>query len=343
MLTDVAVVVAEPVPVFELGIASELFGLPRVDPALPRYRYAVCAEHPAPMRTSSGFAVTPTDDLSRLDAADLVLVTGPSPPVLEPASALSAALRRAADRGATVAALCTGAFTLAATGLLDGRRATTHWAYADALARRFPGITVDPDSIYVVDGPIATSAGASAAIDLCLHLIRREYGADIANRVAREMVVPAHRSGGQAQFSRMPVGDARLPGSDALAALLEWAAEHLDADLSVEALARHAAMSPRTFIRRFLEATGATPAAWVRDQRVRRAEQLLERGHLPIAAVARRCGFGSTDTLRRHFRRVRGVSPEGYREAFRQDQRSNGSSISTPARNAPSSSGNRPG
>jgi len=317
MLTDVAVVVAEPVPAFELGIVSEIFGLPRADPSLPRYSYGVCAERRATMRTSTGFAVLPTDDLSRLATADLVIVTGAAPPIPAPSPALTAALRAAAGRGATVAAVCTGAFLLAETGLLDGRTATTHWAYAADLARRHPAVTIDPDRIYVVDGPFATSAGASAAIDLCLHLIRREHGADVANRVARELVVPAHRSGGQAQFSRVPIANDRRPGADGLSALLDWAADHLADDLSVNALALRAAMSTRTFIRRFTEATGATPATWVREQRVRRAEQLLERESATIASVARRCGFGSPDTLRRQFRRVRGVSPEAYRAAFR--------------------------
>ena len=315
MATDVAVVVSEPVPAFELGIASEIFGLSRLDPALPQYRYAVCAETPGPLRTSTGFLVTPSAGLDRLDRAGLIIVTGAAPPVPAPTPGLTAALRRAVDRGATVAALCTGAFTVAAAGLLDGRAATTHWAYADDLATRFPRVTVDPDRIYVVDGPIATSAGASAAIDLCLHLIRRDHGADMANRVARRMVVPAHRSGGQSQFAHRPVTPPDAgPG---LAELLDWAGEHLDADLSVEALAARAAMSPRTFIRHFAAATGTTPAAWVREQRVRRAEELLERADATIAAVARRCGFGSVDTLRRHFRRVRGVGPEEYRTAFR--------------------------
>ena len=318
MLTDVAVVVAEPVPAFELGIVSEIFGLPRVDPSLPRYSYAVCAERRVTMRTSTGFAVRPTDDLSRLATADLVIVTGASPPTPAPTPALTAALRRAADRGATVAGVCTGAFLLAATGLLDGRTATTHWAHAAELARRHPAVTIDSDRIYVVDGPFATSAGAAAAIDLCLHLIRREHGADIANRVARELVVPAHRSGGQAQFSQVPIANDRRPGAAGLSALLDWAADHLADDLSVNALALRAAMSTRTFIRRFTEATGLTPAAWVREQRVRSAEQLLERENATIASIARRCGFGSPDTLRRQFHRVRGVTPEAYRAAFRQ-------------------------
>jgi transcriptional regulator GlxA family with amidase domain len=314
VLTDVALVVADPVPAFELGIASEIFGLPAIDPALPRYRYAVCAARVQPLCTSTGFTVLPTDDLRRLRSADLIIVAGAAPPVPPPGDDLAEALRAAVDRGATVAALCTGAFQLAATGLLDGRRATTHWAYAGELARLHPAVTVDADSIYVVDGPIATSAGASAAIDLCLHLIRREFGADVATRKAREMVVPAHRSGGQAQFARSPVEERPGPG---LAELLDWAAGHLSDDLSVPAMATRAAMSPRTFVRHFEAATGATPAAWVRDQRVRKAEQLLERADVTVAAVARRCGFGSADTLRRHFRRVRGVTPESYRAAFR--------------------------
>jgi transcriptional regulator GlxA family with amidase domain len=316
MLTDVAVVVAAPVPAFELGIVSEVFGLRRMDPDLPSYRYAVCAETRTRMPSSTGFAVVPTHGLHRLATADLVIVTGAAPPIPPPSPALLAALRRAAARGATLAAVCTGAFVLAEAGLLDGRSATTHWGYAADLAARYPAVRVDPDRIYAIDGRLATSAGASAAIDLCLHLIRMEHGADVANRVARELVVPAHRSGGQAQFTRTPVADPRLDGSRTLAALLDWATANLDGDLSVDALAVRAAMSPRTFARHFAEATGSTPAAWVRDQRVRLAEQLLEREDTTVAAVARRCGLGSPDTLRRHFHRVRGVSPEQYRSSF---------------------------
>jgi transcriptional regulator GlxA family with amidase domain len=299
----------------ELGIASEIFGLTGIDRDLPEYRYAVCAERVEPLRTSSGFTITPSHDLRRLDTADLIIVIGAAPPVPAPTEPLTAALHRAVGRGATVAALCTGAFVLAATGLLDGRRATTHWSFAAELARQHPQVTLEPEHIYVVDGPIATSAGSSAAIDLCVHLVRREHGADVANRVARQLVMPAHRSGGQAQYARTAVEVPHTgPG---LAELLDWAADHLDDDLSVDALATRARMSTRTFIRHFTAATGATPATWVRDQRVRRAEQLLEQADAPIATVARHCGFGSPDTLRRHFRRVRGVTPEAYRAAFR--------------------------
>jgi AraC family transcriptional regulator, transcriptional activator FtrA len=312
MLTDVAVVIAEPVPAFEVGILSEIFGFPRIDPALPRFRYAVCAAEPKPLRTSTGFQITPSHGWERLATADLIVVTGSNPPVPPPAAELVNALKDAVARGATVAAVCTGAFVLADTGLLDGRTATTHWAYAEELARRHPAVTVVPDRIHVVDGPVATSAGSSAAIDLCLHLIRREHGAEIAGRVARELVVPAHRSGGQAQFTRTPEAEPTAFGD-----LLEWVTTHLDAELSVGALAARAAMSPRSFVRHFTAATGATPGAWVRDQRIRRAEELLESDRATIAAVARRCGFGSIDTLRRHFRKVRGVTPESYRAAFR--------------------------
>jgi AraC family transcriptional regulator, transcriptional activator FtrA len=312
-MRDVAVVVSAPVPAFELGVVSELFGLPRMDPGLPRYEYAVVAVAPGPLPTSTGFTMTPTHGLRRLATADLIIVTGAAPPLPPSDPALAPALRRALDRGATVAAVCTGAFVLAEAGLLDGRRATTHWAHADQLAARYPEVEVDRDSIYVVDGPVATSAGSSAAIDLGLHLIRMAHGSEVANRVARELVVPAHRSGGQAQFTALPVP----PPGDALDGLLGWAAAHLDANLSVPALAARAAMSERSFVRKFAAATGAAPAAWVREQRIRYAERLLERDDATMAAVARRSGLGSADTLRRHFRRVRGVAPEVYRAAFR--------------------------
>jgi transcriptional regulator GlxA family with amidase domain len=315
MIRDVAVVVTAPVPAFELGVLSEVFGLPRIDPALPRYRYAVCAEARGQLPTTSGFSVTPTHSLRRLQQADLVIVTGAAPPVPPPSPAVVSALRAAARRGATLASVCTGAFTLAAAGLLDGRRATTHWAYADRLAREYPAVQVEPDTLYVIDEATATSAGSSAAIDLCLQLLRDAHGAEIANRIARELVVPAHRSGGQAQYTQTPI-DAGSDGADALGALLDWAVEHLADDLSVEVLARRAAMSTRTFVRRFRAATGTTPAAWVRRQRVLAAERLLERGGLTVDAIAHRTGLGSADTLRRHFTRARGVPPETYRRAF---------------------------
>lgn len=314
MIRDVAVVVTAPVPAFELGTLSEIFGLPRIDRTLPGYRYAVCAERRRTLPTTSGFTVTPTHGLARVAGADLVFVTGAAPPVPPPSPAVVAALRGAARRGAIVASVCTGAFTLAGAGLLDGRRATTHWAHADLLARTYPAVRVEHDSLYVLDGNVATSAGSSAVIDLCLALLRDAHGAEVANRVAREMVVPAHRSGGQTQYAQSPI--APVDGSP-LSAVLDWAVEHLDRELSVADLAAQAAQSSRTFARRFREATGTTPAAWIRTQRVVAAERLLEQSTATVEAIAHRTGFGSADTLRRHFVRARGVPPEAYRRAFR--------------------------
>ena len=317
MLRDVAVVVSAPVPAFELGILSEVFGLGRIDPSLPRYRYAVCAEHLAPLPTTSGFQVTPTHGLRRLGRSDLVMVTGAAPPLPAPSPALVRALRAAAARGAIVASACTGVFALAAAGLLDGRRATTHWAYAERLARAYPAVTVEPDSLYVRDGNVATSAGSTAVIDLCLALLREAHGAEIANRIARELVVPAHRDGGQTQYAETPVEPAT--NGSPVSAVLDWAIEHLADDLGVEELARRAAMSPRSFARRFREVTGTTPAAWLRRQRLLAAERLLETTSITVDAIAHRTGLGSGDTLRRQFGRARGVPPEAYRRAFRRD------------------------
>jgi AraC family transcriptional regulator, transcriptional activator FtrA len=314
VIRDVAVVVSAPVPAFELGILSEVFGLRRIDATLPAYRYAVCAEWRDPLPTTSGFAVTPTHGLRRVASADAVFVTGAAPPVPPPSPALAGALQAAARRGAIVASVCTGAFTLAGAGLLDGRRATTHWAYADLLARTYPAVRVESDSLYVVDGGVATSAGSSAVIDLCLALLRDAHGAAVANRVARELVVPAHRRGGQTQYAQSPV----TPAADSpFSAVLDWAIEHLDRELSVADIAARAAQSPRTFARRFRETTGTTPAAWVRAQRVLAAERLLEESAATVEAIAHRTGFGSADTLRRHFVRARGVPPETYRRSFR--------------------------
>jgi AraC family transcriptional regulator, transcriptional activator FtrA len=312
------VLVTPPVPAFEVGILSELFGLPRIDPELPSYRYAVCAERRAALPTTSGFAVTPTHGLRRLARADLVVVTGASPPVPPPSPAVVNALRAAVRRGAVVASVCTGAFTLAAAGLLDGRRATTHWAYLELLSRTYPDVQVEPDSLYVVDGNVATSAGATAAIDLCLALLRDAHGAVVANRIARELVVPAHRDGGQSQYAQAPIGvrDSGAP----FGAVLYWALEHLGDDLSVDVLAQRAAMSPRTFARRFRATTGTTPATWVRRQRLLAAERLLETTDGTVEAIAHRTGLGTGDTLRRQFARARGVPPETYRRRFRENE-----------------------
>jgi transcriptional regulator GlxA family with amidase domain len=222
------------------------------------------------------------------------------------------ALRDVVARGGRVMSVCSGAFVLAAAGLLDGRRATTHWRYAAALAERYPRIDVDQNVLYVDAGPVLTSAGTAAGIDLCLHLVREEHGTAVANAVARRMVVPPHRDGGQAQYVEAPVP---APRRDDLGDLLTWAVEHLDQPLSVESLAARALMSPRTFARRFRAATGTTPYAWLLHQRTLLAQRLLEAGH-GVEEVARRSGFGSAATLREHFARARGTSPSAYQRAF---------------------------
>jgi AraC family transcriptional regulator, transcriptional activator FtrA len=275
----------------------------------------VGAEHTAPLPTTSGFAVTASHGLARLAAADLILVIGAAPPAPEPPAALIRQLQEAVQRGATVASACTGAFVLAAAGLLDGRRATTHWMHAPLLAQLYPQVMVEADQLYIEDGPVLTSAGSAAAIDLCLHLIRREHGAETANSVARQMVVPPHRDGGQSQYVEMTLPEPEHP--DDLAETLYWAQQHLDQPITVELLASRAAMSPRTFARRFRQQIGTTPGSWLRGHRLLLAERLLERGNQTIASVAARSGFGSADTLRRHFARARGTTPEQYRRAFR--------------------------
>jgi AraC family transcriptional activator FtrA len=314
MLRSVAVPVTAPVPAFELGVVCEVFGLDRTDAGVPGFDFAVCGEHLTPVSTTSGFTVMPSHQLDRLATADLILVLGAAPPVPPPADELVSQLHAAVRRGAIVASACTGAFTLAAAGLLDGRRATTHWRFASLLARRYPRVTVETSQLYVEDGPILTSAGSAAAIDLCLHLTRRAYGAEIANQLARDMVVPPLRSGQQSQHAQMPVPEPRT--GDDLAVILHWAQEHLDEPLTVEDLSARAAMSPRSFARRFRQRTGTTPHAWLTQQRVLLAQRLLERGDDTIASIAVHAGLGSPDTLRRHFTRAQGVTPSRYRHAF---------------------------
>jgi transcriptional regulator GlxA family with amidase domain len=314
---DVVAVVGERVAAFELGFVCLVFGLDRSDDnhlrGLPRHDFAVVGARPGHVPTTSGFAVEVTHGLDRVATADLVTV--PAWPTLDAPvdPAVLAALASAVDRGATVLSVCSGAFALAAAGLLDGRRATTHWQFADLLARRHPAVTVDRDVLYVADGPVLTSAGAAAGIDACLHVVRERYGAAVANALARRMVVPAYREGGQAQYVETPVP---ATGDHTLSGLLDWMREHLAEPLTVEALAARAHLSPRTFARRFKETTGATPHRWLLDQRLQHAEHLLETTTLPVDAVAARAGFGSGDTLRHHFAARRGVSPNRYRRVF---------------------------
>lgn len=299
---------------FGLAVVDEIFGFDRSSRGQPRFDYALCTGRPGPLRTDSGLTLQVEHGLERLESADLVVVTAwydldeqPPEPVLD-------TLRRAYDRGAILASHCTGALVLAAAGLLEGRRATTHWRWAEALASRFPAVKLDPGVLYVDEGQILTSAGVSAGVDLSLYLLRREHGAAVATAIARDMVVPPYRDGGQAQFVATPVpvdcDDERL--GDVLA----WARANLDQPLTVERLAARALMSPRSFARHFKAATGATPHAWLLGQRLHRAEELLETVDLPVEEVARRVGFGSAAALREQFVRRRGVPPRDYRRTF---------------------------
>ncbi|MDF3293351.1 helix-turn-helix domain-containing protein [Streptomyces silvisoli] len=302
-------------PIFESSIPLSVFGVDRQDAGVPRYRLLVCAGEDGPLRTTGGLELTAPYGLDALGRAGTVVVPAwrsiSQPP---PASALTA-LRRAHEEGARIIGLCTGAFVLAAAGLLDGRPATTHWMYAPTLAKRYPSVHVDPRELYVDDGDILTSAGTAAGIDLCLHVVRTDHGADAANALARRLVVPPRRSGGQERYL-----DRSLPeeiGGDPLAEVVAWALEHLHEQFDVETLAARAYMSRRTFDRRFRSLTGSAPLQWLITQRVLQAQRLLETSDYSVDEVAGRCGFRSPVALRGHFRRQLGSSPASYRMAFR--------------------------
>ncbi|MDG4826292.1 helix-turn-helix domain-containing protein [Asanoa sp. WMMD1127] len=300
---------------FEFALACEIFVRDPSGLADPWYDLVVCG--PGPVRMGR-FQISPDAGLDRLVGADTVIVPSiedvdaPLPP------ALLDAVRAAHAAGARLVSLCTGAFVLAAAGVLDGLRATTHWAHTDELAARHPLVRVDADVLYVDNGTVLASAGKAAAIDLCLHLIRRDHGATVANAVARRLVVPPHREGGQAQYVTTPV-PARA--DHPLAALLPWALERLDRPLTVEDLARRANMSSRNLARHFRAATGATPLRWLSTQRIRRAQELLENTDRTIDTIAAESGLGTATTLRRHFHRTLGVPPESYRRTFRTELR----------------------
>ncbi|MFF1478743.1 GlxA family transcriptional regulator [Streptomyces sp. NPDC058301] len=295
-----------------VGIVSEVFG-PHGE-ALPGFDFALCAERPGPVPTDLGVPLAIAHGLDRLAAADLVIALPGAEFRTPPAPAVLDALSEAYEHGALVAAHCVGTFALAAAGLLDGRRATTHWRFADLLARRHPDVTVEPDALYIDEGRVITGAGAAAGFDLCMHLLRRECGAATANAVARDMVLPSHREGGQAQYLAAPVPEDSQ--DERLSEVLAWARAHLHEPLPVAELARRALMSKRSFARRFTAATGTTPHAWLRGLRLSSAEELLETTDLPVEEIARRVGYGSAAVLREQFVRRRGVPPRSYRRAF---------------------------
>jgi transcriptional regulator GlxA family with amidase domain len=314
VLKNVAVLVYEGVAPFELGVLCEAWGLDREDQGVPNFNFAICAPRPGRVATSlPGFGLEVAHGLERLDDADLICL--PAMPRNEPVPPeVIDAIQQANARGARLLSVCAGAFILGEAGLLDGRRCTTHWRYAEELADRFPKAIVNCDVLYVDDGPIITSAGSAAGLDACLHLIRQEFGASIAARVARRMVVAPHRDGGQAQFIESPV---QVFTADTLQPLLEWIAGHLHEELSVDALAERAMMSPRTFARRFKAETGTTPYHWITNQRVLLAERLLEESDDTIERISTRAGFSNATAFRHHFTRLRGTSPQQYRRTFK--------------------------
>jgi len=319
MLQNVAFVVLNRFPSFEFGVVCEVFGIDRTDDGLPGYDFAVVAGEEGQLRSEHGLALTDAYGIERLAGADLVIMSAIDQQLREggpgefPADLLEA-LRATVARGARVLSVCTGAFVLAAAGLLDSRRCTTHWRYAGDLARYCPRAIVDPDVLYVDADPVITSAGSAAGIDACLYLVRREQGMKVANQIARRMVVAPHRDGGQAQFVDRPLPDG---SADTLAELIEWMERHLDQQVTVAELASLAHMSPRTFARRFVQETGTTPLRWLTGQRILLAQRLLEETDESVDQVAWQTGFGNATAFRHHFRAWRGTTPAAYRRTFR--------------------------
>jgi AraC family transcriptional activator FtrA len=299
---------------FEFGVAVEIFGLERPEMGGAWYRFGVAAIEPGPLRAAGGIRIESDGGLRLVERAGTIIVPGWRGAEARVPDRLIAALRRAHKRGARLLSFCSGVFVLAATGLLDGRRATTHWRYAERLASAYPAISVVPDVLYIDEGNLLTAAGSAAGIDLSLHLIRRDWGASAANSVARRLVVPPHRDGGQAQFIEAPVPEAREGGR--LGSLLERMRAKPAPETTIAALAQTAGMSRRTFLRRFKANTGTTPGAWLAAARVARARELLKSSDAAIEEVAATAGFGSAATLRHHFRKQMKLSPAAYRRQF---------------------------
>ncbi len=299
---------------FEFGVAVEIFGLPRPEMGESWYRFAVAGVEDGELRATGGIRILADGDLGLLEGADLILVPGWRGIDAAVPDALCAALRRASARGCQLLSICSGVFVLAATGLLDGRKATTHWRYIEALKTRYPAIDVVEDVLYQDEGDILTSAGSAAGIDLCLHVVRRDYGMEAANRVARRLVIPPHRDGSQTQQLSRPV--AQLRESQRLGQLFDFLHQHLALAHTVESLARRVGMSQRTFLRRFQDATGTTPTRWLLNERLLRAKDYLENSKLSIDSIAEQTGFGQAATLRHHFRQHYALSPARYRKQF---------------------------
>lgn len=310
----IAVVAFDQINPFHLSVPCLVFGEEQPSAELPPCEVRVCTPGAAPITTTAGFTISTGHGLDEVAGASMVIVPSWPDPELPAPPDIIEAVRAAHDSGARVVGLCLGAFVVADTGLLANRPAATHWKWADVFARRFPDVLLDRESLYVDDGDIVTSAGTTAALDTCLHLLRRQHGAELANRVARRLVTPPHREGGQAQFIEHP-----LPATGSqhpLTATLHWAIEHLADDLTVDTLATHANMSRRTFTRHFRKTVGTSVTAWIATQRIAMAQRLLETSDSTIDRIVDRSGFGSSVTMREQFARTLGTTPSTYRKTF---------------------------
>jgi AraC family transcriptional activator FtrA len=320
---SVSVLAYDGMTAFEAGIVIEVFGLvwPDVEQALnePWYEVKVCTETPKPIRVIGGATMSSPHGLDAFAAADTVVVPSVADPRGETSPELIEALRQAHARGARIVSICSGAFALAAAGLLDGRRATTHWRYAELLRSRYPRVLVDPEPLYTDEGDVLTSAGCAAGLDLSMHLVRKDFGAAVANAVARRLVIQPYRAGGQAQYIESPLPPE--PDDAPVARSLGWALEHLAEPIGVPDLAREAGLSPRTYLRHFIRATGTTPAKWLIAQRVQAALTMLETGDAPVEEIALAAGFATPVTMRHHFGKALRTSPSQYRRTFREQHR----------------------
>jgi AraC family transcriptional activator FtrA len=309
----VAAVAYDRLCTFEFGCVVELFALPRPELDVAWYDFAVCATERGPLRAAGGIEMSVAHSLRLLDRAQTIVIPGWRDADEPPPAELVNKLRRAYDRGARLCSICSGVFVLAAAGVLDGKRATTHWKYVDRLASRYPSVHVEPNALYVDEGRILTSAGSAAGLDMLVHLVRKDFGAKVANQVAQRLVIPPHREGGQAQFVPRPVS---LDERGRLAKLLDWLRAHLAAEHTVDSLASRAAMSTRTLQREFKAATGIAPYEWIVRERIERAKELLETSRLAAQEIAERVGMGSAESLRHHFRLRVGTTPAQYRARF---------------------------
>lgn len=317
MLNKVAAILHGNVALFEFGVLNEVFGLDRTGYGGPPFDFRICAPDPSqPLSIGNGASIVATHGLDATRDVDLVAIPGGSTSGEYPEEVLDT-VRAVVDNGGRVLTVCSGAFVAAAAGLLDGRRCTTHWAYGEKLARMYPAARVDTDVLFVDDGPVTTSAGTAAGIDAALHLVREEIGHEAANLIARRMVVPPHRDGGQRQFVDTPIPEC---GSKGFAEMLDWLVENLDREVRVDEMAARMHMSPRTFARRFGDEVGVSPHKWLTEQRVAHARRLLETTSLPMEQIATQAGFGSATLLRHHFASAVGVSPATYRRRFAAQQ-----------------------